>query len=579
MENEKIIKTEWLNNLNTNSIILKAYEYAKKKHENIFRENGEPYINHLIRVAKLVYDWHLDENSIAAAFLHDVVEDTKTEISEIKNLFNEEIAFLVDGLTKIKEIKYKNKLIPENEKDVEKIEAENFRKLLFSFCKDLRVLIIKLADRYDNLLTLYALSEYRQKKYAIETLDIYAPLAYRLGMNKLSSELEDLAFPYAYPKEYKWLIENLKEKYEEREKYIEKIKPEIEKILKENNIFPLQIQARAKKYYSLYKKLLRENMNIDEIYDLIAVRIIVKTIEECYLTLGIIHQYFPPLPHRIKDYIARPKLNGYRSLHTTVFCFDNKITEFQIRTLEMHQEAEYGIAAHWAYSEIKTNKNYQIWEKKFQKKELEWVKQLQEWQENFKQSKNFLKEITEEFFKDIIYVLTPKNDIIELPKDSTPIDFAYKIHTDLGNQCITAKVNNKIVPLNYKLQSGDLVEIIVQKGKKPSMQWLEFVKTASAREKILKTLKTKEKKLKQTIKQQFIEIKIISFDRQGYLKDVTNIFNEMKINIISLNSQVNKQNIAKTIIKINNLTEEKIKKLIQKIKEIKDTKEVNYKLI
>ncbi len=577
--NEPKIDENWLQNFNKDSIVLKAYKYAKTKHENIFRESGEPYFNHLLRVAKTIYDWNLDEDSIAAAFLHDTVEDTKTEILEIKNLFNEEIAFLVDGLTKIKEIKYKNKLILDNDKEIEKIEAENFRKLLFSFCKDLRVLIIKLADRYDNLQTLYALPEVRQKKYAIETLDIYAPLAHRLGMNKLSSELEDLAFFYAYPDEYKWLIENIKEKYEEREKYIEKIKPEIEKILNENNIKPIEIQARAKRYYSLYKKLLRENMKIDEIYDLIAIRIILKTVEECYLTLGIIHKHFPPLPQKIKDYIARPKLNGYRSLHTTVFCFENKITEFQIRTLEMHKEAEYGIAAHWAYNEIKLNKDYSVWHKKFNQKEFEWIKQLQEWEKNFTNSKNFLKDITEEFFKDRIYVLTPKNDIIELAKDSTPIDFAYKIHTELGNQCISARVNNKIVPLDYKLQSGDIIEINIQKGKKPSLQWLEFVKMPSTKEKILKTLKNKDKNLKQTIKKQLLEIKITSFDRQGYLKDITNIFHEMKINILNLNSQVSKNNMAKTIIKINILPDEKIKKLIQKIKNVKDTQDVNYKIV
>jgi len=564
--------TEWLKKYPPESIVIKAYEFAKKAHQNTKRESGEPYINHCLAVAQTIHEWGLDEKSVAAALLHDVVEDENYTIKEIEKNFGEEIAFLVSGLTKLKKITY-----PKSPTD---LQAENLRKFVIAFSKDLRVVLIKLSDRLHNMKTLQFISADRQKKIAWETLEIYAPLAYRLGMQKLSGELEDLAFPYIYPEEYHWLIENVKERYEEREVYAAKVKPIIIEKLKQHNINPITVDSRAKRYYSLYRKLQRYDMNLENIYDLVALRIIVNTVEECYVALGVIHKEWPPLPGRFKDYIARPKPNGYRSLHTTVFCVDNKITEIQIRTQEMHQEDELGIAAHWAYSELKHDKDYiEKWQSVINKKELQWVEQLREWQKHFSGSEEYLQALKNDFFKDRIFVMTPKNEVIDLPVGATPVDFAYHIHTEIGDQCVGAKVNGKIVPLNYQLASGDVVEIMTQKGKKPSSEWLEFVKTSSAKEKIQKAIRQKDKKIKKSIEQVYLEFKIINQDRAGYLKDITNIFGKMKINIIYLNSKTDSRGfLSNVIIRCPNLEKNKLEKLLVKLKQVKGTKEISYKL-
>ncbi len=560
---------EWVEKTNS-PLIQKAYDFAQKAHEGEKRMNGEPYITHPLAVARSVSEWNLDEASVAAALLHDVVEDTTVTIDEIKKNFGEEIAFLVQGLTKLENLQY-----PQNQ------DAENMRRFIIAFSEDLRVLIVKLADRLHNMQTLEFLLPERQKIFALETSEIYAPLAYRLGMQKLSGELEDLAFPYIHPEEYQWLLKEVKDTFEERQKYVKKVVPIIEKTLEEKNIHPLHIDARAKRYYSLYKKLLRHNMNLSEIYDLVALRIIVGTVEECYATLGVIHSLWPPMTGRFKDYIARPKPNGYRSLHTTVFCLDNKILEVQIKTQEMHEENELGIAAHWAYEqEKKSTKSVAGWRGVKNKKELTWVKQLQNWQKAFPNQKEFLNSVKVDFFKDRIFVFTPHNDVIDLPAGSTPVDFAYRIHSQIGDTCVGARVNGKITPLDYELKSGDVVEIVTQKGKKPSEGWLRFVKTSEAKKKVKSAINENERKLVGKIAPKGVEFKIVNLDRPGFLKDITEVFANSKINITYLTSETDHRSTFSTVIlRCPALSQGKLETLVVKIKRVPGAKEVSYKFL
>jgi GTP pyrophosphokinase len=455
------------------------------------------------------------------------------------------------------------------------------RKMIIASSHDLRVVFVKLADRLSNMYSLSALSTADQKRIALETDEIYASIAYRLGMQNVSGELQDLAFPFIYPKEYKWLLETTKEHYKARLSYLQKIEPQVETTLKENGLSPIQINFRAKRYSSLYKKLLRHNMNIDEIYDLVAMRIIVETIPECYAVMGVIHEKWPPLPGRIKDYIAMPKPNSYRSLHTTVIGPENKIIEFQIRTQEMHEENEHGIAAHWIYKnkiDQKTKSN------KIEKDDMLWVKQLQNWQEYFSGKKispeEFMQTMKTDFFKERIFVITPHGDVVDLPVGSTPVDFAYSIHTEIGNSCIGAKVNDAMVPLDRELQSGDMVEIITQKGKKPSESWLNFVKTTMAKEHIRNIVREKNKVIKDIPKFKRAEIKIVTEDRIGLIKDVSSVIARNHTNIISFQTE----NMKGSAFKLNKfeipLTEkQKIEKLILKIKNVSGIKEISYRLI
>lgn len=560
---------DWLKKYPPDSIIRRAYQLACRAHEKEHRKDGKPYITHVLAVAKLTDGLGLDENSVAAALLHDTIENSGITLDNVKEKFGEETAFLVDGLTKLKKI---NPL-----KNPTEIQAENMRKFLIAISGDLRVVLIKMMDRLDNMQSLQNLSPEQQKRISWETMEIYAPLAYRLGMQKLSGELEDLAFPYLYPLEYHWLLKEIKEKYKERVEYIEKIKPTVEQILNQHNLYPIEIDARAKRYASLYKKLLRYDMDISKIYDLVALRIVVKTIDECYAVLGVIHSQWPPLPGRFKDYIARPKPNGYKSLHTTVFCVDNKITEFQIKTEEIHRENELGIAAWWVYHRLKDqSKSIKNWDLFAQPQELRWVEQLRQWQTNFEKPTDFLESLKADFFKDRIFVLTPENEIIDLPDGSTPIDFAYRIHTDIGNQCIGAKANNKIVPLEYQLRSGDIIEIIIQPNKKPSPRWLEFVKTSKAKEQIREA--TKGKILKQKTSVLCLKIKIISDNRPNYLKTIANLFVKRKINLFRFNSQTDHQKfLTTTVIECEPMPQAKIQKIIFEIKKISGTKEIGYK--
>jgi len=553
--------------IKSSDLVRRAYEFARQAHHNQKRKNGEPYINHCVAAAESIINWGLDEATVAAALLHDVVEDTGTPLEKIKTEFGEEVAFLVDGVTKIGKVRYRG------------IEArvENLRKFILYLSQDIRVILVKLADRLHNMKTLYAVHPQKQKRIALETMDIYAPLAYRLGMQKLSGELEDLAFPYIYPEEYKWLIITSKERYEEREKYAERFKPVLEAELKNSKIPVLKIDSRAKRYTSLYKKLLRYDMNIENIYDLVALRVIVNTIEDCYAALGVIHKLWPPLPGRFKDYIALPKPNGYRSLHTTVFGPEKKIVEIQIRTEQMHREAEYGIAAHFAYQNLKGTKQYLERRTAFaEKKELAWIEQLRKWQQNFTNPDEFLQALKIDFFKDRILALTPKGEVIDLPAGATPIDFAYQIHSDIGNSCVGAKVNGRLVALSTELRSGDVVEILTQKNKGPSEDWLGFVKTGLARNHIKAALKQIARSFlkKEPSK---MEIKIITEDRIGLLKDISILLSRSHVNIITINTQ---QNGKFPLIKINcvPMAKEKAERLMIKLKKLKEIKEVGYRL-
>lgn len=554
---------------NKGGIVARAYTFAQKAHAGQKRTSGDPYFNHVLGAAEHVANWGLDDTTIAATLLHDVAEDTKYTLDDIKKEFGEEVVFLVAGVTKLGKIKYRG---------VE-AQVENMRKMLLALSEDIRVILVKLADRLHNMQTLAALPPEKQKRIAVETTEIYAPLAYRLGMQKVSSELEDLAFPYLYPKEYKWLKDTMGERYEERVHYIEKIRPIIEDALQKNNIEALTIDARAKTYASLYKKLLRYDMDIEKIHDLIAVRIIVPTIEACYASLGAIHKMWPPLPGRIKDYIALPKPNGYKSLHTTVFCEGKKIIEIQIRTQEMHNEAENGIAAHWAYSQQKGTKHYV--ERKAvtaEKKELTWVHQLRNWQKEFSNDEEFLSALKIDFFKDRIFAITPKGAVIDLPMGATPVDFAYQIHTDVGNSCTGAKVNGKIVALEHELKSGDIVDILIQKNKKPSAAWLESVKTNMAKKRIKAALQHTTSLAQIKKESTYSEIKLVVEDRIGMLKDVSTTIARSHINILNINVHPNAK-FPTIKVQCDSTHKDKIEKLLLKLKSQKGVLEASYKII
>lgn len=545
-------------------LVGRAYEFSKSAHSGQKRKNGEPYFSHCLAAAESIAEWGLDEATVAAALLHDVVEDTEHSLAEVKEKFGEEVAFLVDGVTKIGKVRYRG------------IEAkvENLRKFILYLSQDIRVILVKLADRLHNMKTLYAVHALKQKRIALETMEIYAPLAYRLGMQKLSGELEDLAFPYLYPQEYKWLIENVKERFEERERYSQRIKPIIESELRKNKVATILVDSRAKRYTSLYKKLLRYDMNVESIYDLVAMRIIVPTLEDCYSALGIIHKMWPPVPHRFKDYIALPKSNGYRSLHTTVFGPENKINEIQIKTEQMHAEAENGIAAHFAYQQTKSTKAYLERNASMaDKKELSWIKQLRSWQQNFTNPEEFVQSLKIDFFQDRILTLTPNGEVIDLPVGATPIDFAYQIHTEIGNHCSGAKVNGKIAALDCKLKSGDIVEIITQKNKRPSESWLEFAHTGSARNHIRAGLRHSVGNLDKK-EPQATELKLTVKDREGLLGEISEMITRSHIRIQSVNA---KMPVVKISCEV--MTKDKIEKLLEKIKKLKEVKAADFRLV
>ena len=461
-------------------LIERAYEFAKKIHAGQKRTSGQDYIFHCLGAAEIVADLKVDSKTIAATLLHDVIDDgpgDKEELEKrVEKEFGKEIAHLVIGITKLGKIKYRGA----------QRQIENLRKMFLAMAEDIRVVVIKLADRLHNMRTLNALPLIKQQRIANETMNIYAPLADRLGIGHIKGELEDLSFKYLMPGEYQWLQNQVREQIDEREKYLEKIAPALKKEMAKENIGLKEIHWRAKHYWSLYRKLQRYEMNLNRIYDLVALRIIVKDIDDCYAALGLIHKLWRPLPGRIKDYIALPKPNGYQSIHTTVFCQGGKITEMQIRTAQMHEEAERGIAAHWYYAEQKGLRSYI--KKIFTpapEKELRWIKQLQDWQKETKAApEEFFQSLKIDFFKDRIFVFTPLGDVIDLPEGATPLDFAYAIHSDIGHHYQGAKADGKMIALDTPLHNGQVVEIITQKNAHPSPDWLKIAKTNQALNKI-----------------------------------------------------------------------------------------------
>lgn len=462
-------------------LVKAAFKFAKTAYKGRKRLSGENYIEHTIRVSLFLSEMNLDSKTIAAGFLHDVIDEMplslkKIELKEIEKNFGQEVAFLVERVSELNNIHYPLIIELKKKFGFSKKKIENLRKMFFAQAKDLRVILIKLVSRIDNLNTLNYLPPEQQKLYALETLKIFVPIANRLGMGEIKSKLEDLSFFYLYPEKFRELQVNVKEKYEKRKKYLKFLIPYIKKKLKSDGIKPLDINSRAKSYWSTYQKLLKNNMDFEKIYDLVALRIIVDSVENCYKTLGIIHKYWKPLYREIDDFIAKPRQNGYRSLHTTVFCEKGEITEVQIRTNEMHKEAEHGICAHWAYKEKIDLKR--------EKKKFDWIEKIPEFWKTFKI----------DFFTNQVFVFTPKGDVIALPKESTPIDFAYAVHSEIGNHCESAKINGEIVSLSQNLKNVDAVEIIINKKRIPSPDWLKFVKTNLAKAHIRKALTLAETK-------------------------------------------------------------------------------------
>lgn len=449
-------------------LLLRAYELAEKAHEGQKRASGEPYFNHVFETSKILAGLGMDIKTIVAGLLHDVLEDTAVTEDELEKKFGGDILSLVKGVTKLGTLKYRG-----HERHV-----ESLRKFFVAMANDLRVVVIKFADRLHNLTTLEHLREDKRKRIAIESIEVYAPLANRLGMGKMKSELEDAAFPYAYPKEYAEIEEILKDKSELNKKSLDEVRSVLEKELSKNKIKSVEINDRMKHKYSLYRKLLKYNKDIDKIYDLVALRVIVKSVEDCYRVLGIIHSIWKPLPGRIKDYVALPKPNGYQSIHTTIFTGLGGIAEIQIRTKEMHAEAEYGIAAHFAYKEDGEDA------KNKHNSKYKWIEELQNLHYMPGKPQNFIEHLKMDFFNDRIFILTPKADVVDLPADSSPIDFAYSIHSDIGDHTSGAKINGKMSPITSTLKNGDIVEIITNKNSNPSSKWLEFTKTTVAKKHI-----------------------------------------------------------------------------------------------
>ena len=449
-------------------LLVKAYRYSEKMHENQKRASGEPYFTHPCTVAEILIDLGLDAPTVAAAFLHDVIEDTAATAEDLRREFGNEIYNLVDGVTKLDQIKFQSH---------EEEDAENFRKIFVAMAKDVRVIIIKLADRLHNMRSLNFLSNERQQRIAKETLEIFTPLAGRLGISQVKCELEDLCLKYLDPEAYEYLVTNIHQKLEERRKFVDTVVAQLKKMLEDNNIKG-EVVGRPKHFYSIYRKMKNKGLTLDQIYDLTAVRVIVGKIEECYEVLGVIHKQWKPVPGRIKDYIATPKRNLYQSLHTTVVTNFGQYFEIQIRTSEMHKMAEYGIAAHWKYKEQKAG------ETGFDQR-LSWIRDVMDWQGSLETSKEFVDSLKNDLYATELLVFTPHGKVISLPLEATPVDFAYAIHSEVGNKCVGAKVNGKIVALNSSLKTGDMVEILTSANSKgPSWDWLKFVKSGSAKAKI-----------------------------------------------------------------------------------------------
>jgi GTP diphosphokinase / guanosine-3',5'-bis(diphosphate) 3'-diphosphatase len=458
-------------------LLRRAYIFSAKSHQGQTRLSGESYLNHPIEVAAILADLRLDAATVAAGLLHDTIEDTTATPEELKEMFGTEVAGLVDGMTKLSRMELQSR---------EQREAENFRKMIVAMAKDIRVILIKLADRLHNMRTLRSLPPEKQKRIAQETLDIYAPLANRMGISRIKIELEDLSFMYLNPEEYQDLVRKVNQRRIERESYINELIETMKQQLAEHG-YKGEVKGRPKHFYSIYQKMLKQGIAFEDIYDLIAIRIITDTKVNCYAILGLIHSLWTPVPGRFKDFIGVPKSNLYQSLHTTIIGPKGERVEFQIRTEEMHRLAEEGIAAHWRYKEKSAISQRD-------EKQYAWLRQLLEWQKDVPDAKEFMETVKGDLFPDVVYVFTPRGDVKELPLGSTPVDFAYSVHTDIGHQCVGAKVNGKIVPLKHELRNGDKVEVTTQTGHTPSRDWLKFVKTSRAKTRIKAWLKIEERR-------------------------------------------------------------------------------------
>ena len=459
------------------SLIEKAYKTADTAHKGQVRKSGEAYIIHPLCVAIILAELELDKETIVAGLLHDVVEDTVMTVEEIASEFSEEIALLVDGVTKLGQLSY--------DADKVEVQAENLRKMFLAMAKDIRVILIKLADRLHNMRTLKYMTPEKQKEKARETMDIYAPIAQRLGISKIKIELDDLSLKYLEPEAYYDLVEKVALRKSVRDDYVQSLVKEVSKHI-ENAGIKAQIDGRAKHFFSIYKKMVNQHKTLDQIYDLFAIRIIVDNVKDCYAALGVIHEMYKPIPGRFKDYIAMPKPNMYQSLHTTLIGPTGQPFEIQIRTFEMHRTAEYGIAAHWKYKEA-ANNGGTVATTKSEEEKLSWLRQILEWQKDMSDNKEFMSLLKSDLnlFSDTVFCFTPSGDVKNLPTGSTPVDFAYSIHSAVGNKMIGAKVNGKLVPIDYEIQNGDRIEIITsQNSKGPSRDWLSIVKSTQAKNKI-----------------------------------------------------------------------------------------------
>ena len=495
-------------------LLKKAYVFSAKVHLGQVRLSGEPYLNHPLEVAGILTQLKLDVASVATGLLHDTVEDTLTTPKEIQENFGEEIAQLVDGLTKISRMSLRSS---------EEHQAENFRKMILAMVKDIRVILIKLADRLHNMRTLQYQSPEKQAEIAQETLDIYAPLAHRLGIEWLKSELEDLAFQYLHPEIYDEIRRKIAKKEKERARYIDEVKRTLMKKLYENHIEG-EVTGRLKQIHSIYLKMKEQNIDFDQVYDITAFRVIVNSIKACYDVLGIIHSIWKPIPGKFKDYIGLPKDNMYQSLHTTVIGPYGERIEIQIRTHEMHKIAEEGIAAHWKYKEGRLVEEAED-------KRFTWLRQLLEWQRDLKDNQEFIESLKVDLFPNEVYIFTPKGEVRQFPIGSTPVDFAYSIHSDIGNHCVGAKVNGKIVPLRYELRSGDTIEILTSPNQKPSKDWLKLVKTSRAKTKIRQWFTVEEREKSINLGKDILEKELRKYDLQqtkliksGELAKVANEF-------------------------------------------------------
>jgi len=471
------------------ALIRSAYEFAKIAHEGQKRKSGEDYIQHALHTALNIAKMGMGSKTISAGLLHDVPEDTTATLADIEKKFGQEIAFMVDGVTKLGKIKLRG--------TKEEMYLENLRKMFLAMASDIRVVIIKLADRLHNMETLSFLPEDKQKRIALETMEVFAPIANRLGIGEIKGNLEDLAFKYLDRENYDYVRKVQEEAYSQRKKYLDKAVVELKKELLREGVKVIDIFGRSKHPYRLFQKLKKHDMDINKIYDLVGIRIIVQDISDCYETLGVVHKKYRPLVGRIKDYISLPKPNGYQSIHTSIFGPEGKILEVQIRTKQMDDEAEFGIAAHWVYSEQQKKglKNLFFGNNnklpKVPEEELSWVRQLREWQNELgKDNTEFMEGLKIEFFKNHIFAFTPMGDVIDLPEDATPIDFAYKVHSEIGNRATGAKVDGKMVTLDHKIRNGQVIEILTSKEhKNPSRDWLRFVRTSLAKSQIKKALK------------------------------------------------------------------------------------------